>query len=109
MKTHEFYEKHGGVTIIIARFMPIIRTFAPTVAGIAQMNYWKFAQYNIVGGIAWVMSMTLLGYFLGSAVPGIEKHIDKVIIIIVFISISPGIYKFIKHRLAKRKAATEVK
>lgn len=108
IKTHNFYEKHGGVTIIIARFMPIIRTFAPTVAGIAQMHYWKFAQYNIIGGIAWVLSMTLLGYFLGSAIPGIEKHIDKVIIIIVFLSISPGIYKFIKHRLEKRKAAPEV-
>nr|HMT12424.1 DedA family protein [Ignavibacteria bacterium] len=81
---------------------------APTVAGIAQMHYWKFAQYNIVGGVAWVLSMTLLGYFLGRAVPGIENHIDKVIIIIVFISISPGIYKFIKHRLAKRKAAAEM-
>lgn len=104
LKTQEFYEIHGGVTIIIARFMPIIRTFAPTVAGIAKMKYVKFAQYNIFGGILWVLSMTLLGYYLGTLVPGIEKHIDKVIIIIVFLSILPGIIKFIKHKLQKNNS-----
>lgn len=106
-KTHEFYEKHGGITIIIARFIPILRTFAPTVAGIAQMKYIKFAQYNVFGGIAWITSMTLLGYFLGRMIPGIEKQIDKVIIIVVFLSISPGIYKYIKHKLNKRKSQTQ--
>lgn len=105
IKTQEFYEKHGGITIIIARFMPIIRTFAPTVAGIAQMQYIKFAQYNVIGGFAWVLSMTLLGYYLGRLIPGIENHIDKVIIIIVFLSISPGIYKYIKHFIRKRRSA----
>jgi membrane-associated protein len=105
IKTQHFYEKHGGSTIIIARFMPIIRTFAPTVAGIAQMQYRKFAQYNIIGGIAWVLSMTLLGFYLGRAIPGIENHIDKVIIIIVFLSISPGIYKYLKHKFTKKKPA----
>ncbi len=103
IKTREFYEKYGGITIIIARFMPIIRTFAPTVAGIAKMKYIKFAQYNIFGGILWVLSMTLLGFYLGRLVPGIEKHIDKVIIIIVFLSILPGIIKYIKHKLHQRK------
>lgn len=103
IKTREFYEKYGGITIIIARFMPIIRTFAPTVAGIAKMKYIKFAQYNIFGGILWVLSMTLLGFYLGRLVPGIEKHIDKVIIIIVFLSILPGIIKYIKHKLQQRK------
>lgn len=105
VKTQNFYEKHGGSTIIIARFMPIIRTFAPTVAGIARMQYRKFAQFNIIGGIAWVLSMTLLGFYLGRAIPGIENHIDKVIIVIVFLSISPGIYKFLKHKFAKKKPA----
>jgi membrane-associated protein len=103
IKTHEFYEKYGGVTIIIARFMPIIRTFAPTVAGIAQMTYSKFFHYNVWGGIGWVMSMTLLGYFLGKSIPDIDKHIEKVIVIIVFLSILPMIIKFIKHRMDKRK------
>ncbi|MBZ0203896.1 MAG: VTT domain-containing protein [Ignavibacteria bacterium] len=107
IKTQNFYDKHGGVTIIIARFMPIIRTFAPTVAGIAKMHYLKFAQYNVVGGFAWVLSMTLMGFYLGRLVPGIENHIEKVIIIIVFLSILPGIIKYIKHRLNKRKALAE--
>lgn len=101
IKTREFYEKHGGITIIIARFMPIIRTFAPTVAGIAKMKYAKFAQFNIFGGILWVLSMTLLGFYLGRLIPGIEKHIDKVIIVIVFLSILPGIIKYLKHKFGK--------
>ncbi len=107
IKTHNFYEKHGGITIIIARFMPIIRTFAPTVAGIAKMSYFKFAQYNVVGGFAWVLSMTLIGFYLGRMIPGIENHIDKVIIIVVFISILPGIIKYLQHKFFKKKAVTE--
>jgi membrane-associated protein len=103
LKTKAFYDKHGGKTIIIARFMPIIRTFAPTVAGVAQMPYRKFLQYNVFGGIFWVMSMTLLGYFLGN-IPGIEKHIEKVIVAIVFLSISPAIYSWIMNKIKKRKA-----
>lgn len=107
IKTQNFYDKHGGITIIIARFMPIIRTFAPTVAGIAQMKYIKFAQYNIVGGFAWILSMTLLGFYLGRLVPGIEKHIEKVIIVVVFLSILPGIIKYVKHKFRKKKPAVE--
>jgi membrane-associated protein len=103
LKTKAFYDKHGGKTIIIARFMPIIRTFAPTVAGVAQMPYRKFLQYNVFGGIFWVLSMTLLGYFLGN-IPGIEKHIEKVIVVIVFLSISPAIYSWIKNKIKKRKS-----
>ena len=103
LKTQEFYNKHGGVTIIIARFMPIIRTFAPTVAGIAQMKYKKFAQYNVVGGFLWIVSLTLMGYYLGRLIPGIEKHIEKVIIVIVFLSILPGIIKYLQHKFGKKK------
>lgn len=102
LKTKAFYDKHGGKTIIIARFMPIIRTFAPTVAGVADMHYVKFAQFNIFGGIFWILSMTLLGYFLGN-IPGIEKHIEKVIVIIVFLSISPAIYSWVKNKFFKKK------
>lgn len=98
---HDFYEKHGGKAIIIARFMPILRTFVPVVAGVAQMGYRKFATYNIIGGAAWVSSMTLLGYVLGTTFPEVGKHIEKVIIVIVLLSISPGIYAWIKSKTNK--------
>jgi membrane-associated protein len=98
IKTREFYEKYGGITIILARFMPFARTFAPVVAGIAEMSYSRFASFNIIGGTAWVLSMTLIGYFLGSMFPGIEKHIELVILIIIFISVLPGIIKYLQVR-----------
>lgn len=107
VKTHEFYEKYGGITIVLARFMPIIRTFAPTVAGIAQMSYRKFFKYNVFGGIFWVMSMTFIGYFLGKSIPDIHKHIEKVIIIVVFLSILPAIIKYIKVKVNKRKESVK--
>lgn len=87
---HEYYEKHGGKTIVIARFMPIFRTFVPVAAGIAGMGYRRFARYNILGGVVWVLSMTLTGYLLGSVVPDIDRHIEKVIILVVFLSVLPG-------------------
>ncbi|HXF25435.1 MAG TPA: VTT domain-containing protein, partial [Gemmatimonadaceae bacterium] len=88
---HEFYERHGGKTILIARFMPIIRTFAPVVAGMGEMQYSRFLAYNVVGGVAWVWSMLLLGYSLGRTFPGVAKHIELIILIIVFLSILPAI------------------
>ncbi len=97
---HAFYEKHGGKAIIVARFMPIVRTFVPVVAGIAGMPYKRFAAYNIIGGASWVLSMTLLGFFIGQVVPDIGKHIEKVIIVVVFISILPGIIGWYKNRKA---------
>jgi len=106
LKTKAFYDKHGGKTIIIARFMPIIRTFAPTVAGVAQMKYRKFFQYNVFGGVFWVLSMTLLGYFLGN-IPGIEKHIEKVIVVIVFLSILPAIVSWLKNKFRNKKVVSK--
>ena len=103
IKTHEFYEKYGGITIFLARFMPFARTFAPVVAGVAEMKYSKFAIYNISGGITWIVSMTLTGYFLGRAIPGIESKIEYVIAIVIFVSISPLLVKFIQHKLKQRK------
>lgn len=88
-KTHAFYEKHGPKTIILARFVPIIRTFAPTVAGVGGMSYKKFIVYNILGGILWVFSMTLTGYCLARSIPGIEKKIHYVILIVIFLSLLP--------------------
>ena len=98
---HEFYEKHGGKTIIIARFMPIIRTFAPVVAGAGTMSYRRFASYNVVGGIGWVASMTLTGYFLGRSVPDIDRHIHIVIAIVIFLSLLPGIITYLRERYAR--------
>lgn len=97
----EFYEKHGGKTIILARFVPIIRTFAPTIAGIAEMNYKKFLSFNIFGGILWVSSMLLLGYFLGQLVPNIDKNIDKVIIIVILVSLIPLFVEYFRQKKKK--------
>jgi membrane-associated protein len=100
---HDFYERHGGKAIIIARFMPLVRTFVPVVAGMAQMKYRRFAAFNVIGGAAWVLSMTLLGYVLGVRFPVLVKHIEKVIIVIVFLSILPGIIAWLKSWLRRRK------
>jgi len=106
LKTREFYEKYGGITIVLARFMPFARTFAPVVAGIAEMRYPRFAAFNIFGGMGWVMSMTLTGFFLGRYIPGIERHIEYIIIIVVFISILPLILRYLKHRAQRGKQPT---
>jgi membrane-associated protein len=109
VKTQLFYEKHGGKTIIIARFVPIIRTFAPVVAGIAGMKYRRFAAFNIVGGIGWVISMTMIGYLLGRTIPEIDKYIEWVIVAVVFLSILPGIIEGWRQRKEKQRAASEYK
>ena len=88
-RTHAFFEKYGGKTIILARFVPIVRTFAPTVAGVGRMPYGKFLSYNVIGGIGWVAGMTLVGYFLGQSIPDIEKHLPIVVAIVIFVSFLP--------------------
>jgi Uncharacterized membrane-associated protein len=95
---HAFYEKHGGKTIVLARFMPIVRTFAPVVAGVAQMHYRNFILYNVVGGLAWVWGMLFIGYFLGRSIPGIDQHIDLVIVAVIFLSLLPGIISWLRQR-----------
>ena len=104
LRTREFYERHGGKTIIIARFMPFVRTFAPVVAGIGKMSYRRFVAFNVVGGIGWVLSMTLLGFTLGKVYPPITKQIDKVIIVIIFVSLIPGALSWLGNR--KKAAAS---
>ena len=90
--THEYYEKHGALTIVLAQFIPILRTFAPVVAGVGEMGYVKFATYNVVGAICWVSSMTLAGYALGNLVPDIETKIHYVVAVVIAVSlIPPGI------------------
>jgi membrane-associated protein len=100
-RAHEFYEKYGGKTIVIARFVPIIRTFAPPVAGAARMDYRRFVLYNIFGGLLWVLGTVLLGYFLGSSIPNVEKHIHIVIVIVVFVSILPALFEALRQRNRK--------
>jgi membrane-associated protein len=99
VRTHEFYERHGGKTIIIARFIPIIRTFAPFVAGIGEMTYIRFISYNIIGGITWIALFVFGGYFFGN-LPMVKKNFTLVILAIIFISVLPGIIEFLRQRTA---------
>ena len=101
MRTHEFYEKYGGVTIIVARFIPIIRTFAPFVAGIGSMTYSKFILFNVFGGVFWIYSLTYAGYFFGN-IPFVKNNFALVIVAIVFISILPGIAAYLNTRFRKK-------
>jgi len=96
-RTHKFYEKHGGKTIIFARFIPIIRTFAPFVAGIGDMTYLKFISYNIVGGISWITLFLFGGYFFGN-IPSVKENFTMVIFGIIFISILPAIFEYVRQK-----------
>jgi membrane-associated protein len=101
-QAHDFYEKHGGKTIILARFMPIVRTFVPVVAGAAGMPYGRYTMYNVVGGVLWIWSLLLIGYFLGRYIPGIDKHLEKLIIVVVVLSLLPAIVHWVKGRRKER-------
>jgi membrane-associated protein len=102
LRTKDFYERHGGKTIIIGRFLPFVRTFAPVVAGIGQMNYRRFLSFNVFGGAGWVVSMTMIGFSLSKVFPHLNKQIDKVIIVIIAVSLIPGAISW----LANRKSST---
>ena len=101
-RTHQFYERHGGKTIIIARFMPIIRTFAPFVAGVGRMTYLNFIAYNVVGGILWIGLFIFGGYMFGN-IPAVKQNFTLVIMGIILISILPGVIEFLRHRYGKAK------
>lgn len=100
-RAHEFYEKYGTITIILARFVPFARTFAPILAGISKMNYRRFVTYNILGGVGWVFSVTLLGYFLGRFIPDIDKYILLVIGAVIVVSAVPAYFEYRKHTRKK--------
>lgn len=103
-KTQAFYAKHGGKTIIIGRFMPIIRTFAPFVAGIAEMSYARFILFNIVGAFAWILSFTYLGYLVGN-IEWVKKYLNVLVLAILLISISPAVISYLRQRRGKKKNA----
>jgi membrane-associated protein len=101
-KTHSFYERYGSKTIVIARFVPIVRTLAPFVGGIGRMHYGTFITYNVVGALLWVIGITMAGYFLGN-IPIIRDNFSKVVILIVIVSILPIVFEVVKEKLVKKK------
>ena len=103
-KTHAFYEKYGGKTIILARFVPIVRTFAPFVAGVGSMTYGRFMSYNVIGAVAWVLLCTFAGYFFGN-LPFVKKHFELVLLGIIGISLLPAVIEYLRHRAAARRSA----
>lgn len=100
-RAHEFYDRYGGKTIVLARFVPVVRTFAPPVAGAANMEYRKFVFYNIAGGILWVWSMVLLGYSLGSSIPDIDSRIHIVVAVVIVLSVIPAVVEVVRQRYRK--------
>lgn len=101
-RTHQFYEKHGKMTIILARFVPIIRTFAPFMAGVGSMRYWEFAIYNITGGLLWVILMTMSGYVFGGF-PFVKKHFELIVLMIIFISMIPVAFEWYRQARANKQ------
>jgi membrane-associated protein len=106
-RTHDFFEKYGGKTIILARFVPIVRTFAPTVAGAGRMAYRRFLFFNVFGGVLWVLSMTFIGYFLGRSIPDIEKHLHVVIAFVIVISFLPLVHEWWQSHRRKKEGRGE--
>jgi len=108
-RAEEFYQAHGPKTIVIARFTPIVRTFAPIVAGIGKMHYRTFLFYNIVGGALWGIGLPLAGYFLGKTIPGVDQYLIPIIVVIIFISFLPGGYHMLKEILRARSPKNKQK
>ena len=97
-RARAFYEKHGGKTIILARFIPVVRTFAPILAGVGKMRYQTFLLYNIFGGIFWAIGLTLFGYWLGSVVPNVDRYIVPLVLLIIFLSFLPPLFHILRHK-----------
>ncbi len=108
LRTQRFYQKHGAKTIVLARFVPIVRTFAPTVAGVGKMRYRTFLIYNVLGGLGWVLSMTLAGYWLGRTIPDIERHLHWVIGIVILVSFIPILREWLVSRRNRRTERSPV-
>jgi membrane-associated protein len=106
-KTHKFYEKHGGKAVIIAKYLPIIRTFSPFVAGVGRMTYWRFLIYDIIGGLSWVSIFVLGGYYFGN-IPFVKQNFSVVIIAIIAISMIPAVIEFLRHQFKKPESEPEI-
>lgn len=98
LAAQRFYERHGAKAVVLARFVPIARTFVPTVAGMAEMGYRRYMSFNVIGAFLWIWSMLLTGYFLGRYIPGIDRHIEKVILLVIFLSLLPGLISWWQSR-----------
>jgi len=109
VRAQEFYEKHGGKTIVIARFTPIVRTFAPVVAGASGMHYRRFLFFNVIGGLLWAISVPLLGYYLGTRIPGLDKYIEGIIFIVVIGSISISLLHLLKDKETRRRIKAKIR
>ncbi|UIE36341.1 DedA family protein [Leptodesmis sichuanensis] len=103
VSAQNFYDKHGKKAIVLARFMPIVRTFAPIVAGIGAMKYSTFVAYNVIGGLIWTAGVTLLGYYLGQVIPDVDKYLLPIILVIVVVSIAPTIFHLYQDRKTSRR------
>ncbi|HMC55451.1 MAG TPA: VTT domain-containing protein [Gemmatimonadaceae bacterium] len=108
-QAHEFYEKHGGKAVVLARFMPIVRTFVPVVAGAAEMNYRRYTTYNVVGGVLWICGMLFTGDFLYRYIPGVDEHVGRVIIIVILLSFVPAFIGWWRARRAPKQTAATTK
>ena len=108
LRAKSFYERHGKKTIILARFMPIVRTFAPIVAGIGDMHYATFLAYNVIGGVLWAIGVTSAGYFLGSMIPDVDRYLLPIVLVIIFASVAPSAFHVLRDRERRKKAATLV-
>jgi membrane-associated protein len=104
-QAHAFYERHGGKAVVLARFMPIVRTFVPVVAGAAEMNYRRYTLYNVTGGVIWICGMIFTGDFLYRYIPGVDEHVGRVIIIVILVSFLPAVFGWWRSRRAPKVAA----
>ena|SRR3990167_3836059 len=108
-RSQKFYEKHGGKTIIIARFMPVVRTVAPVLAGVGRMEYQRFISFNVIGGLVWSMGLPLLGYYLGRTIPHIDRYLLPIVGVIVLLSVSPTLYHLLKDKQSRQRLLSFVK
>ncbi|TSC72669.1 MAG: putative membrane-associated protein [Parcubacteria group bacterium Gr01-1014_38] len=105
LRAERFYAKHGGKTIVLARFLPVVRTFAPILAGVGSMRYSRFLTYNVFGGFLWAVGLTLLGYFLGSVIPDVDRYLLPIVVSIIVLSVLPTAFHVLRHREDRRRIA----
>ncbi len=108
-RAHLFYQKHGGKAITLARFMPVVRTFAPVVAGVGGMHYGTFLFYNVIGALAWAVGLPLVGYYAGALIPGVDAYIIPIVIGIIVVSVSPALYHLLRNKDERARLVAHIK